>query len=58
MTILRNYELFADEGHWLRELLADVQARMQLMPPESAVERIRRRLETGMAVKAAAARAA
>jgi hypothetical protein len=58
MTVLRNYELFADEGQWLRALLVDVQARMELVPPESAVERIRRRLEAEMAVKVAGVRAA
>lgn len=58
MPVLRNYELFTDEGQWLRERLADVQARMQLLPPESAVERVRRRLEAEMAVKAAEAKVA
>lgn len=58
MTVLRDYELFADEGQWLRQLLADAQARMQLVPPEGAVERIRRRLEAGMAVKAVEVKAA
>jgi hypothetical protein len=58
MTVLREYELFTDEGQWLRALLVDVQARMQLLPPESAVERIRRRLEAEITVKVAGIRAA
>ena len=58
MTVLSDYGLFTDEGQWLRALLVDVQARMQLMPPESAVQRIRRRLEAEMAVKVAGVKAA
>jgi hypothetical protein len=58
MSLVRKEELFADEGRWLRRLLADVSAHVRLLPPQSAVDRMRRRLEASMAGTAAGARAA
>jgi hypothetical protein len=58
MTTIDSQELFVDEGHWLRLLLAAIQARVRMLPPEGTVERIRQKVELGMASRSVESKAA
>lgn len=58
MTAIESRELFVDEGHWLRLLLAGIQARLRMLPPESTLERIRQKVAAGMASQTVGAKAA
>jgi len=58
MTVIENHELFVDEGRWLRLLLAGIQARLRMLPPESAVERIRQKVAIGITSQAVESKAA
>jgi len=58
MTAMESRELFVDEDRWLRLLLAGIQARLRMLPPESTVERIRQKVVAGMASEAVESKAA
>lgn len=58
MTAMESRELFMDEGHWLKLLLAGIQARLRMLPPESTVERIRQKLAAAMASQSVGTKAA
>lgn len=58
MSVVESHEFFRDEGHWLMSLLAAIQARMRMLPPDSTVERIRRKVAAGIASRAVESKAA
>ncbi|MGB6838056.1 MAG: hypothetical protein WBF66_10195 [Dehalococcoidia bacterium] len=58
MSKLESQDLFVDEGHWLRLLLAGIQARLRMLPPESTLERIRQKVAAGMANQTVESKAA
>jgi hypothetical protein len=58
MSKLESQDLFVDDGHWLRLLLASIQARVRMLPPESTVERIRQKVAVGVASQAVESKAA